>query len=101
MSDHLPLSLRAQILEIDAGRCAYCQAAEALSVVAFEVDHIVPVSAGGSNELYNLCLACPTCNRHKATRQVAPDPESGSVVALYHPRQNHWVDHFAWNVDGT
>ena len=101
MSDYLPLLLRAQVREIYAGRCAYCQAVEALSVVPFEMDHIVPVSAGGSDELDNLCLACPTCNRYKAARQIAPDPESSRVVALYHPRQNSWTDHFAWNADGT
>lgn len=68
--------------------------------VTFEVDHIVPVSHGGRTKFGNLCLACPTCNRHKAARQTAVDPLTKQRVALFHPRTQKWVEHFAWSKDG-
>ncbi|HEV7509390.1 MAG TPA: hypothetical protein VGS07_31225 [Thermoanaerobaculia bacterium] len=29
------------------------------------------------------------------------DPVTGEKVSLFHPRQDHWADHFAWNADCT
>jgi 5-methylcytosine-specific restriction endonuclease McrA len=31
----------------------------------FHVDHLTPLSKGGSNEPSNLVIACPRCNNHK------------------------------------
>ena len=33
--------------------------------IAKEIDHIIPVSRGGGNELYNLQGSCSNCNRKK------------------------------------
>ncbi|MBU4412437.1 MAG: HNH endonuclease, partial [Proteobacteria bacterium] len=35
----------------------------------------------------------------KYTKTEACDPVSGKIVPLYHPRQQQWRDHFAWNDD--
>lgn len=51
--------------------------------------------------LENLCLACPTCNRHKAVRQTAEDPVTGKIVSLFHQHQDKWDEHFTWNEDNT
>jgi hypothetical protein len=99
MSTFISAELRAQVRERDNNRCVYCQTPEELTVTTFEVDHIVPTSAGGETVLDNLCLACPACNRYKSNRQSGPDPETGQVVSIYHPRQQEWSDHFAWNED--
>lgn len=32
---------------------------------------------------------------------IGPDPETGTVVTLFHPRLQEWNDHFAWSDDGT
>lgn len=101
MSAKLPLHLRNQIRALDKGVCAYCRSPEYLSVTAFEVDHVVPVSAGGATVLDNLCLACTTCNRNKGTHQDAFDPVSGVLVALFHPRRQNWSEHFEWNPERT
>jgi hypothetical protein len=69
--------------------------------VTFEVDHIVPRSAGGKTSLGNLCLSCPTCNRHKAARTHAEDPATGERAPLFHPVRDLWEDHFEWSEGAT
>jgi hypothetical protein len=44
---------------LQEGKCAYCFADLG---VEFHVDHIMPLSFGGSNNEDNLALACPRCN---------------------------------------
>ncbi|SRR6266581_770639 len=46
------------------GKCALCKQ----RLVKYEVDHIIPLSRGGSNWPYNLQLLCPSCNRHKSNK---------------------------------
>jgi len=99
MSLYIPIELRRRIMEVDRRCCAYCRSAEALIGVTFEIEHILPISVGGLTEFDNLCLSCPTCNRHKSNRLVAVDPKSGIEVPLYHPRQQRWTEHFGWNND--
>lgn len=96
MSTHVPVALRAEVRERFANLCEDCRSAERLTVVTFELEHITPRAAGGETHFANLCLACPSCNRHKATRQRAVDPETGEWVALFHPQQDRWHEHFAW-----
>lgn len=56
-------TLREEVLAI--GFCAHCKSTENL-----EVDHIRPVSLGGSSERDNLQALCRTCNRSKLNRFV-------------------------------
>lgn len=101
MSAYIPVDLKRRIKAQFSGRCAYCQSAEHLTVAIFEVEHIIPQAAGGETHLTNLCYTCPSCNRYKAIRQTAPDPETRAIVPLFHPQQDHWADHFTWNQDST
>jgi hypothetical protein len=64
------------------------------------IDHIVPESLGGPTEEMNLWLACPLCNAHKGDRITALDANTGEIVRLFNPRQQAWVDHFAWTSEG-
>ena len=56
---------RAGLIWLTHGKtCNYC----GLTVKAkrdMTVDHIIPLSAGGSNEEENLQLLCGPCNQHK------------------------------------
>jgi hypothetical protein len=56
--------LRKQILERDNYLCEYCGRR------ASEVDHVIPISRGGSNEPTNLVAACYDCNRGKRAKTV-------------------------------
>lgn len=101
MSTYIPVELRRQIRDHFGDCCAYCKTAESLTVAIFEVEHIVPQSAAGPTAFDNLCLACPTCNRYKASRQQVEDPLTEQRVPLFHPQQQAWQDHFSWTDDAT
>jgi hypothetical protein len=65
-------SRRYAILERDGFRCRYC-GSTAADGKTLHVDHIVPVSCGGSDDASNLCAACSDCNLGKGNRfQSAP-----------------------------
>lgn len=80
--------------------CEYCHTNERWQYVPFTLDHIIPVAAGGTDTVDNLALACFHCNRRKATKQTALDPETGEVVSLFNPRQDKWTAHFKWSSNG-
>jgi hypothetical protein len=81
------------------GICEYCRCPVRFAVQSFECEHIVPLSQGGTTSLENLAYACGGCNRIKAARTDALDPENNRRVPLFHPRQHTWAEHFAWNND--
>ena len=50
----------------DRGHCADCGTSVSLEMHDEEnIDHIVPLSKGGTNDLVNLQLLCKTCNLKK------------------------------------
>jgi hypothetical protein len=63
----------------------------------FHVDHIIPQSLGGTNDLSNLALACQPCNAAKHDTIRAYDPQTGQSVPLFNPRTQRWDDHFKWS----
>ena len=65
--------------------------------VPFTVDHVTPLSAGGSGDEDNLALACFHCNRQKWRHTTARDPQTGAEAPLFNPRQQQWADHFIWS----
>lgn len=56
-------SLRLKVYKRDSYKCVYCNSSEDLSL-----DHIHPVSMGGSNDEDNLQTLCMPCNRTKSAR---------------------------------
>ncbi len=101
MSSYISARLRRQVLVRDRGTCAYCRCTEGLMGITFEIDHIIPESAGGAAKLDNLCLACPVCNRAKAARLVAIDHDTGQEVPFFHPLTDNWIEHFVWIDNGA
>lgn len=96
MSEYISVELRRQLRDQFGDCCAYCHSASALMAISLEIEHIKPQSVGGLTKLDNLCLACPSCNRHKGSRQTVIDPESGEIVPLFHPQKQVWIEHFGW-----
>lgn len=93
--------LRAHLREEAQDRCGYCQTQQALAYGPLEVDHIVPVAAGGSDDVDNLWLACRPCNQHKGAQTYGHDPLTERRVRLFNPRRQSWKRHFRWSADGT
>jgi len=93
--------LRAKIMEEARYRCGYCLAQQIVMNWLLEVEHIVPVAAGGSDDEDNLWLSCTACNRYKGTQVKARDPNTGQLVKLFNPRHQKWSQHFRWSEDKT
>lgn len=62
----LPNKLRFKILKRAGFRCEYCGADS--SEARLVVDHVLPVSKGGTNRESNLVAACDECNIGKGAR---------------------------------
>lgn len=70
----LTKKVRFDVFKRDGFCCAYC--GNKPPTVVLEVDHINPVSAGGSNSIDNLITACFDCNRGKGRHELSVVPDS-------------------------
>lgn len=57
---HTMEDVRRQLANQD-GRCYYCN----IVLQSYHVDHVIPLSRGGSNNPDNIVCACPPCNMKK------------------------------------
>ncbi len=73
-------------------RCEYCQIHSNDMFLSFELDHIIPIKHGGSNDFENLALACPHCNQHKGSDFATIF--KNQIIRLFNPRVDKWPDHF-------
>lgn len=80
-------------------RCGYCLAPQVLIPLKLEIEHIYPISKGGTNKEENLWLSCRKCNSHKASKIYGFDPILSKRAKLFNPRKQNWADHFAWNLE--
>lgn len=62
-------ALRMKILVRDQFKCQYCGLTVKDNAV-LQVDHIVPVSKGGTNDEYNLITSCRDCNMWKFDHNI-------------------------------
>jgi hypothetical protein len=97
----LPLALRQAVRERARGLGEYCHSQTDVTGHEFTVDHIFPESRGGSDAFGNLCFCCSECNTSKQARVEATDPRTARVVPLFHPRLDHWDQHFRWSPTST
>lgn len=56
-------TFRRQVLGKTSGRCAYCGCP--LSLNEMQIDHVVPLHNGGTNDFDNLLPSCRSCNHYK------------------------------------
>ena len=76
--------------------CEYCHSPERLSANRFTIDHVIPRSVGGSDDISNLALACRRCNERRYNFVAGVDPETQEVVPIFNPRRERWDEHFVW-----
>lgn len=98
MSSYLPAALRCLVYDRAKGCCEYCFTPEIASFASHEVDHIIAEKHGGPMHADNLALSCTLCNKHKGTDLASIDPLTGAITPLYHPRRDHWSEHFCLTV---
>lgn len=94
MGTYIPAELQRLVYERARGCCEYCLIPETAVLAAHEVDHIISQKHGGPTKPDNLALSCALCNKHKGSDLASLDPDTGNIVALYHPRRDQWVEHF-------
>jgi hypothetical protein len=60
-------------------RCEYCLISQAVEpALLFHVEHIIARQHGGSDDISNLALSCPSCNLHKGSNLSGVDPDTPS-----------------------
>ncbi|MEG4816810.1 HNH endonuclease signature motif containing protein [Microcoleus sp. K5-D4] len=64
------------------------------------MEHIIPLTKNGNNDIENLALACFHCNRNKFDKTRAIDAQSDVEVPLFNPRQDSCSEHFIWSWGG-
>ena len=80
--------------------CEYCHSPECISADRFRIDHTLPQSKGGTDDILNLALCCHRCNERRGNHTVSIDPETNELVSIFNPRRQSWNEHFIWSEGG-
>lgn len=75
----LSKKFRFEVFKRDGFRCSYCGRTPPEAIL--HVDHVIPVSEGGSDKLDNLVTACDACNLGKSNISLAAVPRALVVSA--------------------
>lgn len=78
------------------GVCEYCHLPQDGHEERFSVDHVIAQQHLTDDGPENLALCCLRCNLRKGPNLSGLDPADGSIVPLFNPRQQTWVEHFDW-----
>lgn len=76
-------AVKLRVLKRDRFTCVYCGVAG--TEAELEIDHVHPVSKGGSHHIGNLVTACRRCNQQKSDGTLARNPVSRRTVANSEP----------------
>lgn len=92
----LSVRTRFEVFKRDGFTCRYC--GRTTPTVILQVDHVVPVSAGGSDDEMNLVTSCWECNSGKSAVPLnevitGEDPHDRAILLLEKQRQLREYDH--------
>jgi hypothetical protein len=78
-------------------RCEYCRLRQKHAPLwRHQIEHVIAIKHGGSDDLDNLAWTCVRCNLSKSSNLSGIDNVTGQVVELFNPRTQSWRDHFAY-----
>jgi hypothetical protein len=66
-----------------------------------EIEHIVPIAKGGTDDEENLWLSCRDCNSYKSSKVTGFDEETKQEIKLFSPRKQSWNEHFIFDESKT
>ena len=92
---YIPADLRTLVIARARESCEYCLVHADYAVLVHEIDHVIAEKHGGTTEAENLAYTCQPCNRNKGSDLGSIYWPSGQLVPFFHPRRDHWTDHFA------
>lgn len=98
-STYIKKATKEKILKASSGKCEYCKSPNNYTSELFTIDHIIPVSKGGSNDFDNLAYCCSGCNTFKSDITSFLEENEQEWISLFNPRTQKWKEHFAWSED--
>lgn len=88
----LSTKLRFDVFKRDLFSCQYC--GKTPPTVILEVDHIMPVSKNGTNDIDNLITSCFECNRGKGANELNVLPKKTvEKIALIKERELQYKEY--------
>lgn len=97
----ISVELKSKIRRQAKNNCGYCLTPQKIVSIPLEIEHIHPISEGGTDEEENLWLACRNCNGFKHAKTHAIDPNTNIETKLFNPRTQNWNEHFKFSEDKT
>lgn len=94
---YIPQNVKLFVVNRAEGRCEYCQCPADFSTELFSIEHILPRSKEGVNDVGNLAFACSGCNIFKSDKTTFLDNISQQLQPLFNPRTMIWSEHFIWD----
>ncbi len=75
-------------------RCEYCLLRQEHAELHHHIEHIIARQHARDDSIDNLALSCARCNAFKGPNLSGIDPDTGTVVPLFNPRRDEWIEHF-------
>ncbi len=89
---------RQSVRERGGDRCEYCRLRqENAPLWRHQIEHVIPIKHGGTDDLDNLAWTCVRCNLSRGSNLSGIDSVTGQVVVLFNPREQNWQDHFSFD----
>lgn len=66
-----------------------------------EIEHIIAIANGGTDNEQNLWLACRQCNSYKSTKIYIIDSLTNHRLKIFNPQTQIWKRHFQFSEDKT
>ncbi len=80
-SGELPLPEWIKLCELQDYKCVWCE--KQFPLMQLSVDHIIPITRGGTHDRNNLQAMCFPCNRRKGNRFIGAKPPT--TLPDFHP----------------